>query len=134
MLDELGKVPSRAAPAIAEALERRILETYDAETNAYGRAWADYAPASRRRGRDNPMLYETGGMRDSIQVLPAAGAGVRIVWDMSSAGLGGNPGYPGLHWLGTRYMPARAWLPDNGMPATWRADIKRIIAETFKKR
>lgn len=131
-LERLGEVPSRAAAPIAEAIEQRLQDDFAAESNSYGRTWAGYSAGSIRRGRTPPMLQETRNLVDSLRVVPMAGSGVRIVWDMTSSGDGGSAGYPRFHFEGTKYMPIRSFLPDSGMPATWAADIKRIMTETFR--
>lgn len=132
-IQTLADVPARASRAAAAAIKRLLLESFDAQSNPYGSRWAPYTDGSKRRGRRLPLLRETNNIRNSLDVLPMAGSGIRIQFDNASRGKGGSTNYLRYHQWGTKWMEPRMVLPDNRFPAAWRKAIDAAVREAYKR-
>lgn len=126
----LATVPSRIAGRVAEALTARIQDGFDQGTDPYGAGWADLAPATLAKGRTPPPLDESGALRGATYAAPGAGSGVDL--HTGDTLPRGAPVAVHMTGLGAR-MPARPFLPNRGLPATWRADIQAIYSDEFGK-
>lgn len=114
----LAKVPSQVAKEARDALFARLDAGFNAGTDPYGNAWqALKASTIARKGHSLPGT-DTYEMRGTTRVETEGGAGLRI-----------DVGAPHAE----HFDKARRLLPDNGLPASWRADIKRIFSERVAK-
>lgn len=122
---KLAKVPSRASRAASEKIAEAIQEQFDAGVDPYGEPWAPLAPSTLERKRGPGILDETGAMRESIEVSPMAGAGIKVTVGTD---------YAQFHQTGTSRMPARKILPDeSGLPDTWERAIEDAVDEAFER-
>lgn len=119
----LVKVPSQVSAEFSDYVTRKLKEQWSKKADAYGQAWAPYAPASIARGR-GPLMIETGAMKAGTEAKPMGGAGIQM-----SAG---HPSVAVFHQSGTANMPARRVVPDNTMPALWREHLERLIKRAAK--
>lgn len=122
-LNELSRVPSRAAAGACTRIEGLIQREFDAGTDPYDNAWAPLSPATVALGRSDPPLTDSGALRD-IKVTPARGSGINVA-------LGED--YGAFHQTGTRNMPARPILPTGPLPTSWREAIDEAMTEAFSK-
>lgn len=126
-VEDLSRVPSRAARRVAADLENLIGEEFDAGADPYGNAWEPLAPATLDRGRTPPPLTDTHAMRDSVSVAPLARAGVGVTIAHPAA-----PHQTG--WVGPQGEgPARPILPSGVMPARWNEAIRTAIVEELRR-
>jgi hypothetical protein len=123
-LRRLSSVPSRASKQAAENISSVIQEQFDAGVDAYGEPWAPLAPSTLAKKTGPGILDETSAMRDSIEVSPMAGAGIKIVIDDEKAI---------FHQTGTTRMPARPILPTGEMPDTWERAIADAVEESIER-
>ena len=123
-LRELQKVPSRAAKRVEQYLNDRLQEMFDRGVDPYGNAWAPLLPSTvQRKKGDARILQRSDEMRGDTYARAASKSGINIHV--------GGAGY--WHQTGTAHMVARRILPQFGLPAKWRADIKRIVEEEIRK-
>lgn len=119
-LESLGSIPSQAAPEAAKKIESLIQAQFDAGTDPYGRRWA-----AKKDGSPS-YLEKSGDLRKGVRVQPTSGAGIAVTVDMP---------YGEYHQTGTRYMPARKILPDEGdLPEEWHDAIEEALDETIDKK
>lgn len=123
-LRKLGGVPSRASRAASEKIAEVIQDQFDAGVDPYGEPWAPLAPSTLERKQGPGILDETGAMRESIDVSPMSGAGVKVT-------IGED--YARFHQEGTSRMPARKILPEEELPDTWARAIEDAVDEAFEK-
>lgn len=122
----LSKVPSQIAVEVSRDLNRRLEAGFAMGVDPYGHMWAKLRPATIAKGRFPPPLTDKGAMRARTRLIPMAGAGLKL-----KESLGGAP--ERFHMGGTRYMAKRRFFPDAGLPASWRADIRKVAARVFRK-
>lgn len=123
-LAKLAGVPSRAAPAVAIAIDNKLQDSFANECDAYGRPWAPLAPSTVKRKKGNSVImYRTGASRAATHAVAAAGAGVRIATGPKMA----------FHLAASGTRPARPILPIYGMPASWNAAIKSAVDAAYKR-
>ena len=101
----------------AESIQRLIQKTFQTSASPTGEKWDDLDPETikRRRKKSNIPLVDTGKLRLSM----ATSYGARTIT------FGTNTKYAGFQQFGTRYIPARPFLPitrsgeltDNAGPA-----------------
>lgn len=115
-----GKSPDKAARAFAammrrsenltpamkvgaESIQRLIQKTFQTSASPTGEKWDDLDPETikRRRKKSNIPLVDTGKLRLSM----ATSYGARTI------NFGTNTKYAGFQQFGTRYIPARPFLP-----------------------
>jgi hypothetical protein len=128
-LRALLQVPSRVSAAVADRLNVRLIDGFDAGTDPYNVPWGPLRPMTLAKGRTPPPLDETGALRSQVYVAPRAGAGLDIhAPDGSFHGAA-------QHMSGRAHplMVARPFVPTNGLPATWRADIQDETATQTRK-
>lgn len=123
MLQELARVPSRLAPGLAARLTRRIRGMFASQSDPYGKRWAPNAPRTVAKKGHGRVGYEKGNLEAGSYAAPLPGSGVKIV-------VGPKGEYMQEPRAG---VPRRRVLPDQGMPATWRADIKATLDEEIDK-
>jgi hypothetical protein len=127
-LADLAGVPSRAAPRVAQGINRRMVEDFDEGHDPYGTAWKPLATATVDKGRTPPPLTDTSTMRDTLKVRPLPRVGVGIVIDHPAAPH--QSGWSGRQGSG----PARPIVPQrNELPAEWQAMIAKVVSEEFRK-
>jgi hypothetical protein len=123
-LAKLAGVPARAAPAVAIAIDAKLLDSFANECDAYGKPWAPLAPSTVKRKRGNTVImYRTGASQAATHAVAAAGAGVKI-------SIGEKLQY---HQGPSGTRPARPILPVYGMPASWNAAIKLAVDAAYKR-
>jgi phage gpG-like protein len=135
----LGAYVPRLAQLVSVGGLKLTMDTFRAQRDPYGRAWA---PLARERGRDRKarvqalargqkprgqkILIDTARMRNSATAILAARSG----------GVAIPTGYAAVHQDGGRVMrngrqvgviPRRMMLPDRatGLPAHWQKMIQR---------
>lgn len=118
-LRELTAVPSQIAGGVADSITARLAAGYAAGTDPHGAAWAPLRPATLAKGRTPPPLTDTGVMAAGTLARATGGAGIALE----------APDPAGIHFAGTAFMAARPPLPSNGLPATWRADIRDAVSK-----
>lgn len=106
MLDEVG-----------DYLEGRILENFRKEVDPYNSKWAPLSPATiadkKRKGYPLDKLLRTGKMKRSLKVI-TTGKTLRIEIDFPAQ----------FHQRGTRRMPQRQILPEDGLS---RKDERNVV-------
>lgn len=122
-IKELAGLPSKVAVRVAAALTKELQRMFKEERDPYGNAWAELAEATVRKKGHDTILYEKGELQDGTKATPAPGAGVRIHI--------GPKGY--FHQVGRENMPARKLLPEYGLPAKWRAIIRREVERALRE-
>lgn len=103
-------VAERAAPKIADLLEQQA----ESGTDPYGVPWAPLRDGTRS------YLYDSGAMREGTD---AVSAGTQII--------ASSPTPAEFHQGGTRRMPARPVLPNDGsgLPLSWELAIEQAERE-----
>lgn len=121
-LRELTKVPALASRDGAAAIERLWRRNYRAGLDPYGNAWAPLAPRTiAKKGHDRIMI-ETGATLAETRAAPLPGAGISLRTGHKAA----------WHMTPTENRPARKVMPAHGLPATWRAALKKIVERRMK--
>lgn len=133
-LDELAKIPSRVARAVAADLEALIEEGYARGRDPYGEPWAPLKKRTLLKHRPPPLTHY-GLMREDTHARPRGGAGVVLsapfpaAIHMTGAGTPSDSD-PGEQWG----MHARPMFPDRDeLPPKWRETIDRRVREAFEK-
>lgn len=104
-------------------IERAIDSCFTLGTDPYGQTWAPLAKSTMAKGRTPPPLTDTGKMRGSVVVY--AMMQTIHAWVADPAG---------YHQRGTKYMPARAVLPDErGLPPAWEAEIRESAMAVIER-
>ena len=87
----------------AESIQRLIQKTFQTSASPTGEKWEDLDPETikRRRKKSNIPLVDTGKLRLSM----ATSYGARTI------NFGTNTKYAGFQQFGTRFIPARPFLP-----------------------
>lgn len=123
-LGRLLEVPSRAVKAAAPLIEARWKADWRAGKDPHGRKWKPLAPLTvRKRGSSRPILIHTGAMIGAAAVKAARGSGLVL--------LVSTP-YSAFHQTGTANMPARPIVPYMGIPSSWAAILRKVVAEAVK--
>ncbi len=122
-LNELAKVPSRAASGASERIDALIQREFDQGTDPYDSAWEPLAEATLDKGRTDPPLTDSGALRE-VEVTPARGAGINVTL---------GEAYGAFHQIGTRNMPARPILPTGPLPVAWREAIDAAALEACNR-
>lgn len=115
---QLARLPQDVAERAAPLLNARLAAGFAGGTDPYGGGWAPLAPRTLLR-HGPPPLTHTGALRGSAQFAPMTNG-----WRLESV-----PFYAEFHMSGTKRMPKRRWLPDSGLPATWREDIQLTMTQ-----
>lgn len=103
--------------ALADEALQLIQAGFANQADPYGKAWA---PLKRREGM---ILSDTGRLRGSVTVNSSPGE-IR---------LRGTASYGTFHQNGTRYMPKRQILPNDGdLPGSWRAAFNEATEALFR--
>lgn len=121
-LRELTKVPALASADGAKAIERLWRRNYRAGLDPYGNAWAPNAPSTIARKGHARVMQETGATLRETRVAPLPGAGMKATTGYKAA----------WHMRATDNRPARKVMPAHGLPATWRAELKKIVEKRLK--
>lgn len=124
-LSDLTRVPAKIAPAVARGIKADIESNFDAGQDPYKRAWAPLRPATLAKGRHPPPLTDTGKGRAGIAVFATARSGVQITSSVS---------YMATHQTGRPNMAARKFLPENVLPAAWRAIWQSELSKAVRER
>jgi hypothetical protein len=124
-LRDLAKVTSRISRDVAARIDNRVQDMFASESDPYGRAWPALKASTVKRTRGNSVvLYRKGKLRAGTRVVPARGAGVRIIF--GPAAEHANEGAPN--------RARRLLLPEYGIPAKWRQDIRDAAAAYLASR
>ena len=123
-LRELSTVPSQISTELAAGFTARMAAGYAAGTDPHGDAWADLKPSTLAKGRTPPPLTDTGAMAAGTLARATGGAGIGLE----------APPPADEHMAGNPDMAARAVLPRNGLPASWRGDIKDAVTKRATSR
>lgn len=123
-LKQLKQVPARVSRPFAAYVTRELQRAARAQQDPYGKGHAPLRPATVRKKGHDTILEETNTLIPSLKGVPLGGAGV---------GLSVDPAYAHYHITGTPHMVPRAFMPVSGMPAAWRAELKRLVSEETKK-
>lgn len=110
---QLQKVPSRASKAVAAMVDEKLDMGFLTSRDPYGNAWRPLKRPGIPRGRLGGPLLRWGDLYSGTRAFPTPGAGVGIV-----AGAD----------YGKYHLSTRPFLPTSGLPATWIAEIKQIVA------
>lgn len=128
-LGDLGpEIRTQCAEVFAEQIKTLVSEGFDAAKAPDGSAWAPLSARTiaRRRKRSSRPLLDTGRLRNSIAVTHDAN-GVYVATPVV---------YAAAHNYGYRAIPQRQFLPDDFLPAPWRAaldETARDLMEHFLK-
>lgn len=123
-LGKLASVPSQVATDASVRIAESIEQEFASGQDPYGNRWEALKPATLRRGRRPPPLTDTGAMRDSVRVVPTAGAGISITIDSPA----------NIHQTGSKDMASRPILPNRGFPATWSGAIRDATQARIKEK
>lgn len=115
-VSRLADDASDAYESIGNKFINRVKRQFRGSVDPYGKPWA---PLKRRAGQP---LRDTGRLMRSFTYLVAN----------NQMYFGTNVVYGKYHQEGTRYTPARKFLPDKGVPAKWRRDIEQSFARALK--
>lgn len=121
-LRELTKVPALASADGAKAIERLWRRNYRAGLDPYGAAWAPLAPRTIARKGHARIMVETGETLRETRAAALPGAGIKLTTGYKAA----------WHMKPTENRPARKVMPAHGLPATWRAELKKIVERRLK--
>lgn len=139
---EMARVPSRASSEIARNIKAEIEKRMSASQDPFGKAW------KRRSDGSRSVLKKSGRGRNSIEVRPTSGSGLRItvaILYMIYHQFGGashlrGPG--GSYRLrhknkkfgsdadrssGRNHPPKREFLPQDKLPPRWEKIIQRAL-------
>ena len=130
-LGELLKVPSQVATRAIPVLNKRLAKMFTNGVDPYGNKFAPLKPSTlkRKAAYANPgwILVRRGVMANETRFEAAAGAGIKLI-----VGPAGEQAQRGSY-----NREPRKIVPENGLPAEWRADIEkiaRLVAKINKKR
>lgn len=131
-LDDLARIPSRAAPAAAEGINAAIQSGYENGTDPYGDPWAELAERTQMKHGSPPLQAEFGGvpgpMGQGTIATPRSGSGLDI-----SVPFPGQYHQTGAH-RGNWHMPARRILPQGrSLPPEWKTSIDDAMRDAFGK-
>jgi hypothetical protein len=118
IIEELSDLPRKIAVDVAPQITTLLRKQFTSGADPYGRPWAPMKPSTLARGRRPPPLSASKKLRDGTVARPSPGnrAGLRLVV---------RARYGTFHQTGFRVgrtrVPARRILPQQGMPASWRA-------------
>lgn len=113
----LLSVAAQVATESASELTGELQAQFDRGAGPYGDGWAALKSGAPSH------LEASGAMRGGTRVRPNGGAGLAME----------APPPANFHQSGTRNMPARKVIPDNGLPASWRAILQRIYSDRLRK-
>lgn len=124
-LAELEGIPSRIAREVADGINEELASQFDRGTDPYGKPWAPLRPETvRRKSGDARILRRADELSASTEARPSAGAGIEIT----------SIEYGQFHQSGTKHMPRRAVLPDEGeLPPAWLDIIDAATEKAFAK-
>lgn len=131
VLRELAKVPSKIAKVAAPRLTDRLRSGFADGVDPYGNEWAPLAPRTLAKGRTPPPLTESGDLAGGTEVRPLRGAGLGLFAPETL-----SRGAPAsIHMTGDgAKLPARPYLPQYALPATWRAELQAIYSKLMRAR
>lgn len=121
---------------IGEAIADYVRETFKAETDPWGKPWAELAPATRRKreaNNDGPILFATGNLFRSLKVLKldnAAWVGFAASYALIPHQLGEDPNIWGKRTPARKIMP----INDNGevdLPNALQNIINNIMRDSL---
>lgn len=128
MIQELMKVPARAAGKVCDKLNRRVDMMFRAGNDPYGNAWAPLKPSTIRRKRKYPnptqILVREKKLWPATRFVPRGGAGISMV--VGDSGIHAQSGGP--------HRKPRPIVPAFGLPSEWRKDIKSTVEAELKAR
>lgn len=104
------------AKVCALAMEGLVLDGFDRSVDPYGTPWAEIQ-------RDGQILVDNGLLRQSVKSYAyGTDAGVTIGQE-----------YASFHQEGTRRMPARKMVPDEGSPSRqWDDEIVAVVEDALE--
>lgn len=117
-----------AAKNVAVAMTTEVQLTFRKEQTPDGVEWL---PLKRERPRNS----KAGGKRRS-KILRDTGRMVNSITGKSAGHdviVGTNVEYAAYHQFGTRTIPARPFLPLEGLPMAWQNSAARVIVEVLKQ-
>lgn len=106
---------TKMAKAIGEEGVELVKRGFESTADPYGRGWA---PLKCRKGK---ILQATGQLRR-----------FRYRVQGTTAIIGGGADYGQYHQTGTKRMPARKMIPDQGMPKAWSSRLVEAAREAFE--
>lgn len=128
-LKNLTRRVSRLEPPLRKYGQYRVGQIerqFDTETDPYGNAWSPLAQSTieqkRRLGYPDSILTRTGDLRKSFD-FNARGKTLTIE---------SYSPYAGFHQTGTRKMPARKLLPDDGDTEPNLKMLAKLLKAHFK--
>ena len=113
-LRRLAEVPSRSSKFAAEQLATAIDHQFTNGVDPYGNPWAPLKPSTLKKGRTPPPLTDTHATRDSVDVTPMSGAGIKVTIDFPAE----------IHQKGSENMEARKIFPEGPFPIIWDQAIR----------
>lgn len=121
----MARVPSQISARVAEDIDKEIQRNFDLGRDAFRKRWKALAASTLARGRHPPPLTDTHAGRNSIDVSPLPGAGVRIIIGKV---------YMIYHQYGDPpHLPRRAFVPVEIVPSAWAEIILFRFEERAKK-
>jgi len=116
-LRQLASIPSKVSKRAAEAFSKRLAKQFADGAGPYGAGWKALADGSPSH------LIASNTMAPQVKATAMSGAGVALQ----------APTPANFHQSGTRRMDPRKVLPDNGLPASWRADLQEIYSAELRE-
>lgn len=120
VLAQLDQLPRRVAEIAAPAITAELQREFARGADAHGRKWKRLATGKPSHLTKSRKLR--AGTRAAA--MPGNSRGIRIMF-------GARARIAAFHQLGTKNMPARRILPDQGMPASWRLALERAHRVAF---
>lgn len=122
-LRELTRVPSRVTGRGAPAIEQMWRRNYMASKDPYGNEWAGLRPSTIKKKGHDWIMVDTQETLNQTRVKRLSAAGLVLQTGHKAS----------WHMQATANRPARRVLPAFGLPKTWRAKLREIATEEFKK-
>jgi len=122
-LRELVRVPSRITGRGSVEIEKLWRRSYMASQDPYGNEWAALKPSTIRKKGHDWIMVDTQETLNQTRVKRLSAAGIVLQ-------TGGKAAW---HMQATANRPARRVLPAFGLPKTWRAKLRAIAAQEFKR-
>jgi phage gpG-like protein len=123
------RVPSQIAAPLAKQISQDIQQNFTLGQDPYEKSWKGLAVATKKKGRTDPALDESGAGKRSVKVKPSKDAGIVITVGkeiMKFHQTGASKG----NWK----LPRRSFLPIGTLPKTWRLYWDALLAKGLRKK
>jgi hypothetical protein len=124
-----GQLMEDLSMNVAEVAAFKSKECFSEDEDPYGKGWDDWAhPPTRPHVK---LMVETGALVESIEAIDVTRDGFTI-GSFGAVSITGKD-HAHLHQEGTTIMPARKFLPDNGIPDEWLDEFEQEFADAIEE-